>query len=394
MGCSSLRLTQFREGVLDFHAGGVPLQRFAEVTLGFREEACVFTNQAGVFEIRGIDGVALHRRLDRLHCLSRVGRDASGREREVVERLRVVRIVFDGHVEVLVGRADVAFLECFHALRQIDLGDLAEVSSGFAETGAELRVVLLASRRVGQDVDRFGERLELAFSIGFVAAAVTIGMILSNQLSKPFANLLLGCGTLHAKNVVIVDLHPDFFRCSKSLRDIERTTSLTPLSSFNIFKSRKVNRLIKGITTPIGHLGFRAKAMRTLYFDIQSRRIDRRRSTSSSTLRMPAICSASLSLMRGLRMTALQTSLLRSRTRIVRSVLPPLNASCTFWPTLMFRMRLNTDCFVGSLCSTSVSSMAGGGVPAASSTAAFASRSAMGSSSRKSAVSSSLSFSR
>src|SRR5205823_1194915 len=222
------------------------------------------------------------------------------------------------------------FLESLDAFGHVDLGDLSEVCGGPADADGELGVVLFSSCRIGENVQRFGQGLKLPLRAGLVVAFVPVGMILANELTKPIANLLLGGGALNAEHIVVVDLHPDFFRCSKSLRDIERTTSLTPLSSFNIFKSRKVNRLINGITTPIGHLGFRAKAMRTLYFDIQSRRIDRRRSTSSSTLRMPAICSASLSLMRGLRMVALQTSLFRSRMRMARSVLPPLNASCTF----------------------------------------------------------------
>src|SRR5207248_4629846 len=130
---------------------------------------------------------------------------------------------------------------------------------------------------VGEDGQRFGTGLKLPLRPRLVIAFVPVGMILADELTKPIADLLLGSGALNAEHIVVVDLHPDFFRCSKSLRDIERTTSLTPLSSFNIFKSRKVNRLIKGITTPMGHLGLRAKAMRTLYFDIQSRRIETRR---------------------------------------------------------------------------------------------------------------------
>ncbi len=124
-----------------------------------------------------------------------------------MKRFRVVRIVLHGHVEVLIGRADVAFLERLHTLRQIDLGHLCQIGRGSADADVELGIMLPPAHGVREHVHRFGQRLEFPLRLGFVGAFVAVGMILADEPSESLPDLLLGGGTLYAEHVVIVDLH-------------------------------------------------------------------------------------------------------------------------------------------------------------------------------------------
>ena len=83
-------------------------------------------------------------------------------EREVVQRLGVLLVVLDGHVELRRPPREVSFLVGLHALGEID----ARRSPAGRPTGrlllVELEVVGLAPGRVRQDVHRLGQELEAA----------------------------------------------------------------------------------------------------------------------------------------------------------------------------------------------------------------------------------------
>ncbi len=187
--------------------GRIPLQRFIEIALGLGIESGPFADHACIFEVRGVDRLALHGRLDGLHGLAHHRGDAGRGEGEVVERLRILRIVLGGHVEVLVGGADVVFLPGLDAFGEVGLGNGREVGGGLRAAAGQFGIVLPPLGRIGQHVHRLGERLELPLGAGLVPSAITVGVVFPRQRPETLADLDVRSGPLDPENLVVVDLH-------------------------------------------------------------------------------------------------------------------------------------------------------------------------------------------
>src|SRR5205085_11334951 len=85
-----------------------------------------------------------------------------------------------------------------------------KVGSGTFLASGDFGVVLFTPRRIGQHVDRFGERLKAPLGVGFVRSLIAVRVIFAGEFAESVPDLVIACRALDSQDLVVVDLHSRF----------------------------------------------------------------------------------------------------------------------------------------------------------------------------------------